>query len=124
VIQKHIPDLNYSTISANDCADEEHHRIMQAIMDKADDVNRKQKRIKEIVRQRRREDADELSHQKRQDMQQFLLTTNQFMAGWDRRILEETNQALEADITCEHPLKDGNVPKHFVHKHNNEHDIE
>lgn len=114
-------------ISALDCADEEHHRVMQGIFEKADDVNRKQKRIKEIVRQRKREDEDEDANRKRKDMQQFLLTTNQFMQGWDKRILEETNEAVES-VGCEiyhnyeaHAQHE-HVPTHFVQKHHNHSD--
>jgi len=84
-----------SITSAIDCADDEHHRIMQEMQDKKDKVNRKHKYIAGIVRQRKRDEVDEASHKKRKNIQQFLLTSNQFTQQWDKRILEETQTTVE-----------------------------
>jgi len=84
-----------SITSAIDCADDEHHRIMQEMQDKQDKVNRKHKYISGIVRQRKRDEVDEASHKKRKNIQQFLLTSNQFTQQWDKRILEETQTTVE-----------------------------
>jgi len=85
-----------SITSAIDCADDEHHRIMQEMQDKQDKVNRKHKYISGIVRQRKRDEVDEASHKKRKNIQQFLLTSNQFTQQWDKRILEETQTTVES----------------------------
>jgi len=87
-------------VSAIDCADDEHHRIMQCMQDKTDEINRKRKQTKEIVRQRKIEDNDDESFKNRRDIQQFLLTTNQFMHQWDKRILEETNEVVDSIHVC------------------------
>lgn len=45
-------------ISAHDIADEEHHKIYDSIASKVRECNRKQKRIRDIVRQRTIEKKD------------------------------------------------------------------
>jgi len=50
VVQK--PSNFDSTLSANDCADEEHEKVMNSMKEKVDNVNQKQLRIKNIVKQR------------------------------------------------------------------------
>lgn len=110
-------NYNDSIISAHDCAEDEHHKVINGIAIKVREVNRKQKRIKDIVRQRTIEQKDEQSYCKERDFSSFMETTDQFRHQLDCRISKETNLSYDY-FEIKHDNQHNHNPNHIINKHN------